>query len=67
MVTPSTRIETLLCVTALSAAVALYRAITRRDSRLPPGPKQLPLFGNLFNAPKDEQWLVYREWSRAFG
>ncbi|KAJ6580672.1 cytochrome P450 [Mycena capillaripes] len=31
---------------------------------LPPGPKQLPLVGNLFDIPSELQWETYLEWSK---
>ncbi|KAJ7924303.1 cytochrome P450 [Mycena leptocephala] len=33
---------------------------------LPPGPKTLPLVGNLFNMPASEEWKIYRKWSAEF-
>ena len=34
---------------------------------LPPGPKGLPLIGNLFDFPTNHQWLVYDEWQKTYG
>ena len=33
----------------------------------PPGPKRLPIAGNLFNMPSEEEWITYRKWSDEFG
>ena len=34
---------------------------------LPPGPKGLPIIGNLLEMPTDKPWLVYNEWSKTYG
>lgn len=48
---------------------ALYRRYTvyRRQLRLPPGPKGIPIFGNIYNMPKSFEWLAYDKWSRQYG
>ena len=33
----------------------------------PPGPKRLPIVGNLFSMPPEEEWVTYRKWSDEFG
>ncbi|KAJ3534660.1 hypothetical protein NM688_g7102 [Phlebia brevispora] len=35
-------------------------------SKMPPGPRGLPFFGNLFQLTK-EQWLLYAEWKEQYG
>lgn len=34
---------------------------------LPPGPKGLPVVGNLFDIPTDKPWLVYDKWFQQYG
>ncbi|KAH8101908.1 cytochrome P450 [Cristinia sonorae] len=33
----------------------------------PPGPKALPIIGNILSIPQDAAWKVYAEWSQKFG
>ena len=44
----------------------VMRAGKRRLS-YPPGPKRLPVVGNLFNMPSQEEWVTYRKWSEQLG
>jgi hypothetical protein len=45
----------------------LGRQTARRTLPYPPGPKPLPLIGNLLDLPKEKDWLTYRAWSNQYG
>ena len=34
---------------------------------LPPGPKPLPLIGNVLNVPTGSQWRTYTKWAKRYG
>ncbi|KAI5889746.1 cytochrome P450 [Schizophyllum commune H4-8] len=52
-------------LTIAGAAAYLYSQ-RRDDLPLPPGPRKLPLVGNLFNMPRSFEWEKYTEWAKEF-
>ncbi|KAJ3530716.1 hypothetical protein NM688_g7671 [Phlebia brevispora] len=51
----------------LSAVAFVVITSRRRRARLPPGPRGIPLLGNIFDVPKSHEWLTYAKWSRQYG
>jgi hypothetical protein len=45
----------------------LRRQAARRSLALPPGPKPLPIIGNLFDIPQEKEWLTYHSWTEKYG
>ncbi|KAI4519194.1 cytochrome P450 [Schizophyllum commune Loenen D] len=52
-------------LTIVGAAACLY-SHRRDDLPLPPGPRKLPVVGNLFHMPRSLEWEKYTEWAKEF-
>ncbi|KAJ7126055.1 cytochrome P450 [Mycena epipterygia] len=58
----------LISSVATVAGLALCVKYLKRDSGPPPpGPRPLPIVGNLLDIPEREQWLAYQDWSHKYG
>ncbi|KAK0447359.1 cytochrome P450 [Desarmillaria tabescens] len=51
----------------IDALDELAGSLTRKRPPLPPGPKGLPLLGNLLDLPPDYSWLTYAKWHATYG
>lgn len=59
-----------LILSVLLGSLALITCLLRRPSRralLPPGPKRLPIIGNVLDMPRTYPWLTYTQWAATFG
>jgi hypothetical protein len=57
-------------VSAVGAVFVFSWLMRRKPSSglpLPPGPKPLPLIGNLLDMPQEKDWKTFHEWSERYG
>ncbi|KAH9067504.1 cytochrome P450 [Lactarius vividus] len=67
---PPIQLDVLLPVAALLAAFLYTIRHVRSNYRglpYPPGPKRIPIIGNLLNMPSREEWVTYKMWSDQYG
>ena len=60
-------LDILVLISSLAAFLAIRDYQRRRGLPYPPGPRPLPLIGNLFDIPKEFSWLSYTRLSKKYG
>jgi hypothetical protein len=56
-----------IALVAVVAFLAAYIFNALRNKALPPGPKGLPIIGNLLDLAVDDIWVKYRDWGKQYG
>jgi len=60
-------IDILVLVSSIAAFLIVRDYQKRQRLPYPPGPRPLPLIGNLFDVPKEFSWLTYTRLSKKYG
>ncbi|KDR76708.1 hypothetical protein GALMADRAFT_67164 [Galerina marginata CBS 339.88] len=57
----------LLVATAFGGLLFYYVVSLSRSKKLPPGPRPLPIIGNVHQMPAESPWLAFSEWGKTYG
>ena len=60
-------IDILVLVSSIAAFFAIRDYQKRQGLPYPPGPRPLPLIGNLFDVPREFSWLTFARLSKKHG
>lgn len=56
-----------LAFVLLSLLIIKAFFLKAKTPRLPPGPKGLPLVGNILDMPSEKEWLTFAKWGELYG
>ena len=54
-------------LTVFVVCLLSYFLARKRRSPLPPGPKGVPVLGNLLQMPTEYEWLTFSKWGEIYG
>ncbi|KDR73159.1 hypothetical protein GALMADRAFT_722618 [Galerina marginata CBS 339.88] len=57
----------LTAATVCGGVLFFYALSLARRKRLPPGPRRLPVIGNVHQMPVETPWLAFSEWGKTYG
>ncbi|KAH9174717.1 cytochrome P450 [Lactarius sanguifluus] len=60
-------VDLLVVALAFLAFSTLYSRGKQKKLPFPPGPKRLPVVGNLFDMPAGSDWITYTRWGKLYG
>ena len=60
-------IALIIALILFAVYVLKYLIFQSKSPSLPPGPKGLPLVGNIFDMPSEKEWLTFAKWGETYG
>lgn len=59
--------SSVIAAAAFGGLVFYYALSLTRGKRLPPGPRRLPVIGNVHQMPVESPWMAFSEWGKTYG